>query len=149
MDVLDTFTVQERLFFQRLAGSIISQKQDMNVPGADDNAIFSALLLRAEATKYMRDNMADFLASFGGLETVANLDDAAFTQWVGEVQTAQHRFLTTTLALLAQTYYQHPTVLAALGIDGGPPFPRGNKLEQGDWSLLDPVKNRKPFFREC
>ena len=37
--------------------------------------------------------------------------------------------------------------MAALGQEARPPFPKGHTVEQGDWSLLDPVKKRPPFYR--
>jgi hypothetical protein len=36
-------------------------------------------------------------------------------------------------------YYQNPVVLEGIGAAAGPPFPRGNTVESGDLSLLDPV----------
>ena len=36
-------------------------------------------------------------------------------------------------------YYQDAGVLEAVGVGAGPPFPRGNTVEPGDLSLLDPV----------
>jgi len=38
-------------------------------------------------------------------------------------------------------------VAGSLGQEPRPPFPKGHVVEQGDWSLLDPVKARKPFYR--
>jgi hypothetical protein len=35
----------------------------------------------------------------------------------------------------------------SLGQEPRPPFPKGHTVEQGDWSLLDPVKARQPFYR--
>ena len=37
---------------------------------------------------------------------------------------------------------------ASLGLAPGPPFPKGHVVEQGDWSLLDPVRNRAPMWRD-
>ena len=31
--------------------------------------------------------------------------------------------------------------------DARPPFPKGFDVEQGDWSLLDPVKRRGTIYR--
>jgi len=28
------------------------------------------------------------------------------------------------------------------------PFPKGHVVQQGDWSLLDPVKRRAPIYRK-
>jgi hypothetical protein len=35
----------------------------------------------------------------------------------------------------------------ALGQEPRAPFPKGHVVEQGDWSLLDPVRARKPLYR--
>ena len=44
-------------------------------------------------------------------------------------------------------YYRDDRVMVSLGLEARPPFPKGHELEQGDWSLLDPVRARKPFWR--
>ena len=51
----------------------------------------------------------------------------------------------TRLVLLC--YYRDDRVMVSLGLEARPPFPKGYVLEQGDWSLLDPVRARKPFWR--
>jgi len=38
-------------------------------------------------------------------------------------------------------------VLRSLGLELRAPFPKGYGLEQGDWSLLDPVKTRASMWR--
>jgi hypothetical protein len=45
-------------------------------------------------------------------------------------------------------YYRDDRVMVSLGLEARPPFPKGHELEQGDWSLLDPVRARKPFWRQ-
>ena len=44
-------------------------------------------------------------------------------------------------------YYRDDRVMVSLGLEPRPPFPKGHELEQGDWSLLDPVRARAPFWR--
>ena len=44
-------------------------------------------------------------------------------------------------------YYRDDRVMRSLGQEARPPFPRGHVVEQGDWSLLDPVRARKPMYR--
>ena len=41
---------------------------------------------------------------------------------------------------MLQCYYRDDRVLRSLGLELRAPFPKGYTLEQGDWSLLDPVK---------
>ena len=38
-------------------------------------------------------------------------------------------------------------MLEAIGVGVGPPFPRGNTVEPGDLSLLDPVSKNKTTWR--
>ena len=45
-------------------------------------------------------------------------------------------------------YYRDDRVLLALKLEARPPFPQGYTLEQGDWSLLDAVRRRPPFWRD-
>jgi len=45
-------------------------------------------------------------------------------------------------------YYRDDRVLLAIGHEARAPFPKGYVVEQGDWSLLDPVRNRTPFWRD-
>jgi hypothetical protein len=148
MSILHTYTEQEEHLLRRLAGSIISASDQLQLPGADDEAIFKEILRRVERKGELRQAMADFFAEFGGIEKVANLDDAEFQAVMDAVQTKQHMFLATTLILVVQSYYQNPVVLRALNKPDRAPFPEGNVLEQGDWSLLDQVKKRDSFYRE-
>jgi hypothetical protein len=46
------------------------------------------------------------------------------------------------------TYYQHPRVLEALGVDPRPPHPKGYDLEPGDLSALERVRARGRLYRE-
>jgi hypothetical protein len=50
--------------------------------------------------------------------------------------------------IVLQCYYRDDRVMRALGMEIRPPFPKGFEVEQGDWSLLEPVRARPPFFRE-
>jgi len=149
MSILHSYTQQEKHLLRRLAGSIIGASEPLNLPGADEENIFGELLRRVERKGELRQGMADFFAEFGGIEAVASLIDADFKTLMEIVQKKQHMFLATVVVLVTQSYYQNAEVLRALNKHDGPPFPRGNDLEQGDWSLLDPVKNRAPLFRGC
>jgi hypothetical protein len=45
-------------------------------------------------------------------------------------------------------YYRDDRVMLSLGQEPRAPFPKGHTVEQGDWSLLEPVKRRAPFYRK-
>jgi hypothetical protein len=44
-------------------------------------------------------------------------------------------------------YYRDDRVMTSLGQEPRAPFPKGHVLEQGDLSLLDPVRARPPIWR--
>ncbi|HYI30159.1 MAG TPA: hypothetical protein VD863_20150, partial [Bradyrhizobium sp.] len=44
-------------------------------------------------------------------------------------------------------YYRDDRVMRSLGQEVRAPFPKGHVVEQGDWSLLDPVRARPPMYR--
>jgi hypothetical protein len=44
-------------------------------------------------------------------------------------------------------YYRDDRVMRLLGQEPRPPFPKGHVVEQGDWSLLDPVRRRPRMYR--
>ena len=50
--------------------------------------------------------------------------------------------------IILQCYYRDDRVMRSLDMEVRPPFPIGFELEQGDWSLLDPVRVRPKLYRE-
>ena len=55
----------------------------------------------------------------------------------------------TLVRVVLQCYYRDDRVLRSLGLELRAPFPLGYALEQGDWSLLDPVKAMSPSLRRA
>lgn len=54
-------------------------------------------------------------------------------------------------AFMAQTvgrYVAHPRVMPLLGLEARPLWPKGNEVAEGDWSLLDTVKQREKIYRK-
>jgi hypothetical protein len=47
-----------------------------------------------------------------------------------------------------RAYYTDRAVLASIGAGAAPPFPDGNPLGDDDWTLLEPVYERGPVWRE-
>ena len=50
--------------------------------------------------------------------------------------------------VIAQCYYRDDRVMRAIGMEPRAPFPKGYDVEQGDWSLLDPVRARGKIYRD-
>jgi hypothetical protein len=49
---------------------------------------------------------------------------------------------------VVEFYYQHETVLEAIGLPSRPPFPEGYVVEDGDLTLLEPVFERGNIYRD-
>lgn len=82
-------------------------------------------------------------------EAFASLSLDARKQVVEQVSGADP-FLLPSLAFPTYiAYYEHPQVLAALGMEPRPPHPKGYELEPFDESLLEGVRSRTRLYREC
>jgi hypothetical protein len=145
----DTFTDVEKTFLRRLADVIISEAEEAQLPGAGDPQILAKFMTKASGKESrLRSLMTDFLEEFGGISVVAALEDPAFHELAIKWQDVRHSFLRRFITLIAQAYYEDPRVLRAYGKEARAPFPKGNVLPQGDWSLLDNVRDRPPIYRQ-
>ena len=55
----------------------------------------------------------------------------------------------TLIRVVLQCYYRDDRVVRSLGLEPRPPYPKGHVLEDGDGSLLDPVRARPPIWRRA
>jgi hypothetical protein len=122
-------------------------RTDYRVPGADDPAIF------ADIVRSLGRDREDVRKGLAVLREMAGGDFAA----IGEAKAES-----TAMALLQrhgpeiialgravlQCYYRDDRVLMSLGLEARAPFPKGHSVEQGDWSLLDAVRDRPPMWRD-
>ena len=129
-----------------LAGEMIPASTTYKVPGADDDLIFADILKSLERdTDDARTALAHLAKLAGGAFADLAPDRrravaATFKQEGGAPLFALNR-----VVLLC--YYRDDCVMRSLGQEPRPPFPKGHVVEQGDWSLLDPVKKRAPIWR--
>ena len=129
-----------------LAGMIIPASAVYDVPGADDDRIFDDILRNLERDREDIRRALSHLAAIGG-GAFADLEDdhrADVTKALREVGGAP---LAALVRVVLLCYYRDDRVMRSLGQEARPPFPRGHVVEQGDWSLLDPVRARKPMYR--
>ena len=139
-------TADETADLRCLAAMIIPASAKYGVPGADDAAIFADLL---RSLGRDRDDIRAALGrarelAGGPLAGLAPAGRDALAQALQAEGGDKLAVLTRTVLLC---YYRDDRVMLSLGLEARPPFPKGHVLEQGDWSLLDPVKARKPFWR--
>jgi hypothetical protein len=129
-----------------LAGAIIPPSGVYDVPGADDERIFSDILRSLERD---RDDIVRALADLAALAGGAFAEVELARQ--AEVAAAFRETGGAPLAALVRVvllcYYRDDRVMRSLGQEPRAPFPKGHVVEQGDWSLLDPVRARPPMYR--
>jgi hypothetical protein len=129
-----------------LAGLMIPASTRHGVPGADDAPIFADILKSlerdtADTRTALRQLAALSGGAFAGLSPERRAEVAArFRQEGGSPLFALNR-----VVLLC--YYRDDRVMRSLGQEPRSPFPKGHVVEQGDWSLLDPVRKRPPMWR--
>ncbi len=90
----------------------------------------------------------DHLARLAG-KPLAELDPARRDAVAQEFRASGGAAAATLVRVVLQCYYRDDRVLRSLGLELRAPFPQGYTLEQGDWSLLDPVKARPPNLRRA
>ncbi|MCY4013599.1 MAG: hypothetical protein OXG82_12905 [Gammaproteobacteria bacterium] len=128
------FTPEEQAILDALADTIVPASEDGVMPSAGE----------LDVAGYVAQNATDFLtelgeiiegfgAEFAGETLVVRVDQVkAFSE-------ARPEAFQRLLAEVYGCYYQDARVLEGIGVGAGPPFPRGNTVEPGDLSLLDPV----------
>jgi hypothetical protein len=129
-----------------IAAMIIPASSEYNVPGADDAAIQADMLATLDRDTAMVYEALDHLARLAGLP-LATLDVARREAVAKQFRASGGAAAGTLVRVVLQCYYRDDRVLRSLGLELRPPFPKGYELEQGDWSLLDPVKARPSTLR--
>ncbi len=139
-------TAEQIRDLRALAGMIIPASQTYGVPGADDERIFNDILRSLERD---RDDICRALAHLAALAggAFADLEPGRRTEVAATFREAGGAPLAALVRVVLLCYYRDDRVMRSLGQEPRPPFPKGHVVEQGDWSLLDPVRARPPMYR--
>ena len=76
-----------------------------------------------------------------------DLDATRQMMLISRLRRDEPEFLRIFETAVAACYYRDDRVLRGHGLSAGAPFPDGRTVSPTDWALLDPVRQRKPFFR--
>ena len=144
----ETLTQGQRDDLRTVAAMIIPASEEYNVPGADDAAIQADILATLGRDTGMVRAALDHLARLAG-KPLAELDSEKRDAVAGEFRATGGAAAAALVRVVLQCYYRDDRVLRSLGHELRAPFPKGYTLEQGDWSLLDPVKARPPSLRRA
>ena len=146
MSVETNLTAAQRDDLRAVAAMIISPSSEYNVPGADDAVIQADMLATLGRDALAVGAALDHLARLAG-KPLAALDADRREAVAKEFRASGGVPAATLTRVVLQCYYRDDRVLRSLGLELRPPFPQGDVLEQGDWSLLDPVKKRASTLR--
>ena len=78
---------------------------------------------------------------------LGELERDQIAEVVNEFRDSQASGISLLVTIAVQCYYRDDRVVLALGMEARPPYPEGFEVEEGDWSLLDPVRQRPKFYR--
>jgi hypothetical protein len=132
----------QRRTLRCLAEMMIPASREYGVPSAADDAIFGDIL-----RSFGRDEH-HVMTVLRDLEGFADLDPSGRQSKVAQVRESHSEALKGLSSVILQCYYRDDRVMRSLGMEPRPPFPKGHEVEQGDWSLLDPVRQRPKLYRE-
>jgi len=143
----DALTDNEIDDLRCVAGLMVPASDEYGVPGADDAIIFTDIL------GSLGRDVAAVQTALAALTLVADARIARIEFPQREAIAAAYRGAggpgpATLERVILRCYYRDDRVVRALGDEPQPPLPRGRTVEQGDWSLLDPVRRRAPMWRD-
>lgn len=124
------FDVAHKQALQEILAYMIPATADR--PGADDALIMSDVLQTARGSAALIMQAVDVYARTD-LETLS------------KTRTPEVNAL---VSIAVQCYYRDDRVMASLAMEPRPPHPIGFEVPQGDWSLLEPVRQRGRYYRD-
>jgi hypothetical protein len=142
-----TLSADQQRSLRCLAEQMIPASSEFGVPSAADDTIFADILHSfGRDAHHVRTVMQTLDKLSGGV--FADLDAARRVAVAAQVREAGGLALTMLSRIILQCYYRDDRVMRSLDMEVRPPFPKGFEVEQGDWSLLDPVRKRAPIYRK-
>ena len=148
MSAENPLTPAQRDDLRAIAAMIIPASAEFNVPGADHPVIQADIITTLDRDADAVREALDLLAHLAG-QPLAELDPARREAVATELRATGGEAVATLTRVVLQCYYRDDRVVRSLGLEPRPPYPQGHVLEDGDWSLLDPVRARPPMWRRA
>ena len=144
----ERFNPALRKTLSALLDTMIPASEAFAAPSAGSDKIMQDVL------SSMTGDAADAIEKvLNGLNERANArfeDVSADERWelFEELQHSDPGGVRTLGGLLLQCYYRNDQALESIGLPARAPYPLGHEVEQGDLSLLDPVRARGKVYRD-
>jgi hypothetical protein len=144
----DQLTAAQRDDLRTIAGIMIPASAEYDVPGADDAKIQDDIVATLGRDGTVVRAALDHLSRLAG-QPLATLDSIRRDAVVAEFRATGGAAAATLRRVILQCYYRDDRVLRSLNLELRAPFPKGYQLDQGDCSLLEPVKLRPLMWRRA
>jgi hypothetical protein len=148
MSVDSPLTPAQRDDLRAIAAVMIPASAEFDVPGGNDPVIQADIVATLGRDRGRVREALDQLARLAG-QPLASLDPARREAVAAELRAKGGAAVATLARVVLQCYYRDDRVVRSLGLEPRPPYPKGHVLEDGDWSLLDPVRARPPMWRRA
>jgi Gluconate 2-dehydrogenase subunit 3 len=150
----DGFTPEEARTLAVLLDQVVPASADGRLPAAGALGLDAEMARTVQRMPMLRPVIEYGLSAIAELARSRNGDGLPAlapeerTAVVREFTATDQFFLPAFLFLVYGSYYQHPSVVEALGLEARPPHPGGYEMAGDDWTLLDPVRRRGRMYRE-
>lgn len=140
-------TADEIRDLREIAGTMIPADPALGMPGANDPDILADIVRSVgRDLPQVREAVAAIVRKSG--DAFAGMDRARREVLLNDYHANGGAPAATLGRVILGAYYRDDRVLLAIGHEARAPFPKGYEVEQGDWSLLDPVRHRAKFWRD-
>jgi hypothetical protein len=146
------FSETERATLDAVLDLIVPPHAGRGLPGASAVGVPAHLAARApDALPALRDELdaLDCAARKRHGHGFAALAPAARQSLVDAIRAAEPAFMSRLAIETVTCYYLDDRVLAAIGMEARPPWPKGYTVMKGDLALLEPVRARGRIWRDA
>lgn len=145
------FSPDQRSALNALLNLMIPASQDGKMPAAASLGLFNDLHTMAQAVRAQFEHGLNWLnaqAMSDHTRAFAELSCAEATALVDAQRHKDPAFIGAFTLHATGRYLQDDQVMTALGLEPRPHWPRGHEVAEGDWELLDPVRQRGAIWRK-
>lgn len=148
---VEPFSAAQLAALDALMDQLIPASPDGRMPAARTLGLFKDVSTMRPAdrdliAKGLNDLDQRTLLSHGCL--FAQLDGQALRSLAQALSSERSAFVQSFMAQTVGRYMAHPQVLPLIGLEARPPWPKGNIVAEGDWSLLQVVRQRPKNYRK-
>lgn len=143
------FSLEQKHLIGILADMMIPESGDF--PSAAEQGIVSVIIEKLSVEKTTVNKALRLLEELAqqdyqlGFSSLSAIQREAL---IGVMKDQAPAFIQLLQQNVLSNYYQNSAVLSALGVRAHAPYPGGYTVAETDWSILDPVRKRDPFYKK-